>query len=165
MINRGTGGSAGSSGYDYQARAIAYVATHMLVRHPLLWTRKTFDVPVAIEAEVGRAGDDIQIEFEDKHCSYSVQAKRRVSGRVDLLDAVGGFLADLPGTATECGVLLVVGRRRRAKSVANFWMTWTDLRDGRTEPLHEMVQHILAAVKSRGTPRSPPPTLHRARGA
>lgn len=59
-------GSGGGGGYEYQARAIAYIATHVLAHQSLQWIEhSTPDVPIAVAAETNGPGDDINITLQD----------------------------------------------------------------------------------------------------
>ena len=59
-------GSSGGGGYEYQARATAYVAAHILAQHRLSWIEhENADVPIAVAEETGGAGDDLCITLQD----------------------------------------------------------------------------------------------------
>lgn len=56
-------GSAADTGLDYQAQATAFVAVCALAGQPLDWFDDLPDVPIAVSAESGGAGDDICIDL------------------------------------------------------------------------------------------------------
>jgi len=61
-----SGGSATAGGINFQAATSAIVYSHILDGSPLNWLKGLIkDIPIAIAAETGRAGDDIALEFSD----------------------------------------------------------------------------------------------------
>src|SRR4029079_11061866 len=56
------GGAAGSGGYDFQARVLAYVAAHIVGGRRLDWFDDQADIPTAGGAGTGGPGDDLQLE-------------------------------------------------------------------------------------------------------
>uniref|UniRef100_B8HW60 NB-ARC domain protein n=1 Tax=Cyanothece sp. (strain PCC 7425 / ATCC 29141) TaxID=395961 RepID=B8HW60_CYAP4 len=69
-------GSDGGGGYEYQARAAAYVAVHILTEQRLGWIEhQDADIPIAVAEETEGPGDDllitlrsgIRIELQAKH--------------------------------------------------------------------------------------------------
>ena len=76
-----SGGSAGGGGYNYQATAIAYVCSHILLRQPLGWLFHTKDLPVKVASETGGPGDDLDIYLEDNtHIEVQVKHGLRKNG-------------------------------------------------------------------------------------
>src|SRR5688572_7333995 len=67
-------GSGGAGGFDFQADAYAYVATHLVCRHPLGWFDDINDTPKAVSSETSGPGDDLGIEIQDGNL-VEVQAK------------------------------------------------------------------------------------------
>ncbi|MDF5183463.1 hypothetical protein HKB10_04990, partial [Vibrio parahaemolyticus] len=61
-----SGGSATAGGINFQAATSAIVYAHILEGSALNWLEGLIkDVPVALAAETGQAGDDIALEFAD----------------------------------------------------------------------------------------------------
>ena len=101
------GGKAAGSGFDFQSRVNAFVAAHMLARRQLRWTRlATRDVPISMQAESGRGGDDVRVELADSSVIYECQAKKTLFNDARLAEAADKF-AGLAGTPMERGILIV----------------------------------------------------------
>lgn len=61
-----SGGSATAGGINFQAATSAIVYSHILDGSPLNWLNGLIkDIPIALAAETGQAGDDIALEFAD----------------------------------------------------------------------------------------------------
>lgn len=61
-----SGGSATAGGINFQAATSAIVYSHILDGSPLNWLNGLIkDIPIALAAETGQAGDDISLEFLD----------------------------------------------------------------------------------------------------
>jgi NACHT domain len=61
-----SGGSATAGGINFQAATSAIVYSHILEGSPLNWLDGLInDIPIALAAETGLAGDDIALEFTD----------------------------------------------------------------------------------------------------
>lgn len=61
-----SGGSATAGGINFQAATSAIVYSHILDGSPLNWLNGVIsDIPIALAAETGLAGDDIALEFSD----------------------------------------------------------------------------------------------------
>lgn len=61
-----SGGSATAGGINFQAATSAIVYSHILDGSPLNWLDGLInDIPTALAAETGQAGDDIALEFSD----------------------------------------------------------------------------------------------------
>ncbi len=60
------GGSATAGGMNFQAAVSAIICSHILHGSPLSWLNGLIrDIPIALAAETGLAGDDISLEFID----------------------------------------------------------------------------------------------------
>jgi tetratricopeptide (TPR) repeat protein len=140
------GGAAGSGGYDFQARALAYIAAYIVAARRLDWLRDREDTPIALAAETGGAGDDIRIEFAG--WQVEAQAKRGLN-LTRLRDVVAEFarsLAAQPGS----DVLLVVDDTS-SKTIRS------DLRDdlrriaqGRRDYLKPITREVLNVIARAG---------------
>ena len=58
-------GSVGGGGYEYQARATAYVAVHILTQQKLDWINTAEEIPVAVSLETDGPGDDLAITLQN----------------------------------------------------------------------------------------------------
>ena len=99
-------GPGGGSGYDYQADAFAYVASYALAGTSLNWAGRTDDVPVAIELETGRPGDDLLVETINR-LPIEIQAKFHAEFNEDFRKSLIRLIRGLARDATMRGVMLV----------------------------------------------------------
>jgi len=140
-------GSGAEKGFDYQARAFAYLAAHALAGQPLPWFSDDPEAPVpaAILMETSGPGDDIQVELRDGS-AIEVQAKHRLQRGDDfdaaMLSLVKGLAED---EALRC-VLLVDTETSRPIRV--------DLREdikrlgqGRDDNLHDVTHEVLEMLR------------------
>jgi NACHT domain len=58
-------GSGGCGGYEYQGRATAYVAVHILTQQKLDWIDAAEEIPVAVSLETDGPGDDLKITLQN----------------------------------------------------------------------------------------------------
>lgn len=101
-------GKGPGSGFDFQSRAIAFVAVHILARRQLKWSSLVSgDLPVAMRAESGGGGDDIRIELVGSETIYECQAKKGLSADTRLDAAIDRFSAGLASKSDERGLLIV----------------------------------------------------------
>ena len=70
-----SGGAAGGGGFNFQARATAYVYAHVLAGRAMNFADNHYPVPLAVWAESGGPGDDIRVECEGGGV-LEIQAKR-----------------------------------------------------------------------------------------
>ena len=100
-------GKGAAGGFDFQARISAFVAVHVIAKRQLRWTRlNDGDVPAAVQAESGGAGDDVRIELAGSQIVYECQAKRGLKAGKRLDEAVD-LLAGLLHRPDERGILVV----------------------------------------------------------
>src|SRR5262245_36854036 len=99
-------GSGGDAGYDYQAKAIAFVASHGLSGQRLRWFEDFSDVPVRWSAETGGIGDDLNICGETG-VSIEVQAKHGFTRGDEYNKTLVRMLAGLCREQNQRAVLLV----------------------------------------------------------
>lgn len=133
-------GSGTFAGTTYQARVIAYVYAHVLSRARLGWFRLFDDTPLAVWGETGGAGDDLRIEFGDRHRPVEVQAKHGLTGGAKLLEAVRS-VHERSGAQTMNVVLAV--DRKTSKTVHQVFAADLDrLQSGRTDDLGKEIERI-----------------------
>lgn len=101
-----SGGSAGAGGYSYQAEAFAYVGAAILAGSELNWVDAGGSrFPVAILAETGKGGDDLQVHLEGG-IVIEVQAKMHVQSGDKLWTALVDLARSVNGSENVYGVLL-----------------------------------------------------------
>ncbi len=149
---RGTaGGAAGSGGYSFQSRVIAYVAVHILAERRLDWLSLVRDVPVVLEAETGRSGDDLRVILRDSEVVIEGQAKKGLIGFAKLRDALAGFARDLPSAPREQGMLLVdpgSAAPIRGRLAADL----KRIAQGRRDGLGDLANRSIAWLQEQGCP-------------
>ena len=100
-------GSGGGSGYNFQARAIAYVGAHILAQRRLDWIDHSIpDIPVAVATETGGPGDDIQVTLQDG-VRIEIQAKKGLRYDQKFWDALIRLASGLTKEPSLHGVLLI----------------------------------------------------------
>jgi hypothetical protein len=100
-------GSGGGSGYNFQARAIAYVGAHILAQRRLDWIDHSIpDIPVAVATETGGPGDDIQVTLQDG-VKLEIQAKKGLRYNQKFWDALLRLASGLTKEPSLHGVLLI----------------------------------------------------------
>lgn len=137
------GGKAGSGGYDYQARVIAYVAAHILAQRRLDWIETCDDAPVAVSAETGGAGDDLAVEFPDR--SIEAQVKHGLDG-TELRKVIAGFATDLTAHATS-ELLLIVDGTSTKKIYVDLAQDLRRLAGGRRDLLKAITRQVIGWIE------------------
>lgn len=89
-------GSGAEQGYDYQAKAFAYLAAHVLAGQALGFFSDPEDVPAAISVETGGAGDDMRVELRDGGC-IEVQAKHSLTKGAEFSKCMERVIGGLRG--------------------------------------------------------------------
>lgn len=85
------GGPATLAGTNYQAGVIVFVFVHMPAQRRLGWLTPLDDTPLAVSAETGGPGDDVEVEFGEAQ-ALEVRAKAGLTGDAALTDAIRGTL-------------------------------------------------------------------------
>lgn len=106
-VRRAAGGAGTAGGIDFQAAVTAYASVFMARGRPLLWLKGIVDdIPTAIEAETGGAGDDLRLLLKEAQ-SVEVQAKQGLRSGSYLWETLTKLAeAVITGTA-NFGVLVV----------------------------------------------------------
>ena len=137
-------GSGTFAGTTYQARVIAYVYAHILSRAPLWWFRLFDDTPLAAWGETGGAGDDLRIEFGERHRPVEVQAKHGLKAGAALLETVRTI--HQRSGAHPYDVALAVDRKTSKTVHVIFAADLDRLRTGRTDDLGKEIERIRTAL-------------------
>jgi len=102
-----SGGSAASGGFNFQAAATSIAAIALIRSIPLEWLPGIFeDVPKALLAESGGAGDDIQIEFYEG-IVLEVQVKKGLRKGAKLWTAIESLATAIENHKIDFGLLIV----------------------------------------------------------
>ena len=99
-------GSAAAGGINYQAAVTAIAFVHMARGAPLGWMDAGNDIPIAVSAEAGSTGDDIQIVTQDGNVLHVQVKKRSDGGDVTCSDLVD-LAAEVHGAPNAHAFLLV----------------------------------------------------------
>lgn len=104
---RASGGAATGGGMNFQAAVTAITYIHMARGCPLLWLDSIVDdVPIAIEAETGGAGDDLRLLLKDTRL-VEIQVKKGLRSGTELWDALTKLAKAVTTEAASFGVLVV----------------------------------------------------------
>ncbi len=127
------GGSAGESGFDFQARLIALTSVYILAQRVFTALGRELEgIPTAVAAETNGPGDDIQIEFTDNGTPIEIQAKKglRVDPRFsETLDKIASGLVQNP----SLNVILAVDPKTSKRLQESLSHDLKRLRQGRTD--------------------------------
>lgn len=146
--NRQTaGGSAGSGGYDFQARVVAYIAAHIIAVRRLDWLEGRNDAPLAVAAETVGPGDDIRIEFDNG--TVDVQVKRGLD-RTGLRDVIRRFAGEVRARPAAEIVLLVDSERSSSTIRSDLRVDLTRIRQGRRDELKAIARDVLSVLAEEG---------------
>lgn len=133
---RTAGGAATGAGINFQAAVTAIVGAHLIEGTPLSWfDGVTADIPVAVWAESGKAGDDVRLELRNKNV-VEVQVKRGLRVGAGLWDSLLKLARAIDSREIDYGVLVVSPDSSRsiayglAKDIRH-------LADGRTDSLSQ----------------------------
>ncbi len=145
-----SGGSATSSGVEFQARAIAYVATCALAGRPLQWCEAGFPlIPAAVNAETGGPGDDVRLEFASPGFSLEVQTKRGLRADERLDEAIDRFAMGLAADA-DVVVVLLLDRTASRPVREHLREDLRRLEQGRTDGLRPVTRRVLRRLSQAG---------------
>jgi len=104
---RVAGGTAPAGGINFQAAVSAITCVYMARGKPLLWLEKVVeDVPVAVYAETGGAGDDIRLLLKSGEI-VEAQVKKGLRSGSKLWDSLTGMASAIKDGTINYGVLLV----------------------------------------------------------
>lgn len=140
-------GSSGSTGYEYQADAFAFIAAHIVTEHSLSWFDDIKDVPTAVSMETGGAGDDLHVETLDNN-PIEVQCKHGAKRDQHFKDA---FLNALKGLNSNPNlrVVLFVDNSSSGSIKNDLRQDIIRLGQGRKDQLKDITTNFLAFLKSK----------------
>ncbi|MGZ2452730.1 hypothetical protein ACVIRO_005547 [Rhizobium ruizarguesonis] len=155
---RVAGGAATGGGVNFQAAVTAIAYAYMMRGRPLKWLDGLYDdIPVSVDAETGKGGDDIQLVLKGGgRCD--VQVKRGLQRGDDLWDPLLAMGNAITEGKIGFGVLAVSTSSsstiREDLSNAIF-----RIGDGRTDDLPEIAEAFLGKLDTAGLARSVCKTL------
>lgn len=107
MSRRVAGGAATGGGINFQAAVSALAYVYMARGQQLSWLNKVVDdVPVAVSAETGGAGDDIQLLLKSGEI-VEAQVKKGLRSGSKLWDSLTGMASAIKVGTINYGVLIV----------------------------------------------------------
>ncbi|MNS01623.1 NACHT domain protein [compost metagenome] len=136
------GGSAGSGGYDFQSRVIAYVAVFMLAARQLDWTPNA-DVPLAVSAETEGPGDDLRIELSSGE-TIEIQCKKGFTAGAEFFEIMNGFVKASKADPLLWCILAVDPTASKTLRVIRDDLD--RMRDGREDGLSDATKRLIAEV-------------------
>jgi hypothetical protein len=135
-------GSGGAGGYDYQADAYAYVATHVVCGHRLGWFDDLDDTPTAVLSETGGPGDDLQIESLAGF-TIELQAKYGLTRGERFDEPVRRLIRGLIQNP-DLRCVLLVDSTTSGTIRDDFRGDVLRLADGRSDNLKDITRHVLS---------------------
>ena len=104
---RDAGGTAPAGGINFQAAVTAITYVYMARGKRLFWLEKVIkDVPVAVFAETGGAGDDIRVRLRSGEI-VEAQVKKGLRSGSKLWDPLTGMASAIKDGTIHYGVLIV----------------------------------------------------------
>ncbi|NTF82454.1 NACHT domain-containing protein [Rhizobium rhizogenes] len=155
---RVAGGAATGGGVNFQAAVTAIVYAYVMRGRPLKWLDGLHDdIPVSVDAETGKGGDDIQLVLQGgRRCD--VQVKRGLQRGDDLWDPLLAMGKAISEGKIGFGVLAVSTSSSSTirEDLANAIFR---IGDGRTDDLPEIARAFLGKLDTSGLARSVCKTL------
>ena len=145
-----SGGSAAAGGMNYQAAVTAIAFVHMARSLPLGWTDVGNDIPSAVSAEEGSAGDDLRIDTPDGSVLL-VQVKKGISAGEPTLNELVD-LADESHGSPKTYAILVVDPHSSGIVRDDLAIAVRRLGDGRVDDLNRVGRELLTKLNERGLP-------------
>ncbi len=144
------GGAAAGGGFNFQAAVTAITGAHLIRGLELGWLPgAAIDIPVAVWAESGGAGDDIRLELAGGDL-VEVQVKKGLRGSKDFLDALLLLARGIVDKSIAYGVLVVSPCSSR--SIPRMDRDLRQLADGRADALSGLGQRWHALLGEQGIP-------------
>lgn len=148
---RVAGGAATGGGINFQAAVSAIAYVYMVRGQQLSWLEKmTDDVPVAVEAETGGAGDDIRLLIKSGEI-VEVQVKKGLRSGNELWDSLTKLATAHHDGTIDYGVLIV---SPTSSNTISYDLAGDIVRlgDGRTDNLSNIAQKWVEKLKEQGLP-------------
>ncbi len=150
-IRRVAGGAATGGGINFQAAVSAIACVYMARGQQLSWLEKVAeDVPVAVYAETGGAGDDIRLLLKSGEI-VEAQVKKGLRSGSKLWDSLAGLASDIKACTINYGVLIVSPTSSNtiteelAKDIVR-------LGDGRSDNLSQIATQLMAKLNALDLP-------------
>lgn len=145
MRRPNAGGRAGAGGFDFQARAAAFVLAHSLAAESLEWTEhEQGDAPLAVSSETGGPGDDLRVELPGGRI-YEVQVRRSISAGAELDRLAVLFGEGLRGDPSMTAVL-AVGLTASEQVREHLREDLRRLAQGRRDNLKPVTQRFIGSI-------------------
>jgi len=145
------GGAATGGGINYQAAVSAIAYVYIARGQQLSWLEKVAeDIPVAIYAETGGAGDDIRLLLKSGEI-IEAQVKKGLSSGSKLWESLTGLASAIKAATINYGVLIVSPTSSNtitgelAKDIVR-------LGDGRFDNLSHIATQLIAKLKALDLP-------------
>lgn len=145
------GGAATGGGMNFQAAVTAIACIYMARGQRLAWLGNLVDdVPVAVEAETGGAGDDIKLHLKTGEV-VEVQVKKGLQSGDQLWDSLTGLARATANGTINFGVLVVstTSSRTITEKLANDIVR---LGDGRNDNLSNIATALVQKLEANGLP-------------
>ncbi len=145
------GGAATGGGMNFQAAVTAIACVYMARGQRLCWLdRVTEDIPVAIEAETGGAGDDIRLVLKSGEV-VEVQVKKGLRSGGELWDSLTAMAEAISEKKIAYGVL-VVSPTSSGTISENLATDIVRLGDGRTDNMSDIGTRFVEKLDALGLP-------------
>lgn len=151
ISRRVAGGAATGGGINFQAAVSAIACVYMARGQQLSWLEKVAeDVPVAVDAETGGAGDDIRLLLKSGEI-VEAQVKKGLKSGSKLWDSLTGLASAIKDGTINYGVLIVSPTssntitEQLAKDIVR-------LGDGRSDNLSQIATLLIAKLTALDLP-------------
>ena len=148
---RVAGGAATGGGINFQAAVSAIAYVYMARGQQLSWLEKVAeDIPVAVDAETGGAGDDIRLLLKSGEI-VEAQVKKGLRSGSKLWDSLTGLASAIKAGTINYGVLIVSPTSSNtiteelAKDIVR-------LGDGRSDNLSQIATQLIAKLNALDLP-------------
>lgn len=145
------GGAATGGGINFQAAVSAIAYVYMARGRQLTWLEKVAeDVPVAVNAETGGAGDDIQLLLKSGEI-VEAQIKKGLRSGSKLWDSLTGLASAIKVGTINYGVLIVSPTSSNTIT-ENLAKDIVRLGDGRSDNLSQIASQLVAKLTTLDLP-------------
>lgn len=145
------GGAATGGGMNFQADVTAIAYVYMARGQQLSWLENVVDdLPVAVDAETGGAGDDIRLLLKSGEI-VEVQVKKGLKAGEPLWNSLLALASALKSNAIGYGVL-VVSPTSSNTITEHLTKDIVRLGDGRTDNLSDIAIKFVEKLKAKGLP-------------
>ena len=144
------GGAATSGGINFQAAVTGIISIQMARGRSLNWLQSLADVPIAVDAETGGAGDDIACTLSGG-AIVEIQVKKGLTATERLWSALTGLATGVNENSCDYGILVVCPnssatvRDKLARDIER-------IGSGRTDNLTDIGKKWLSKLQQLGLP-------------